>query len=235
MQLRTWTTGRKGRKGFTLIELLVVIAIIAILAAILFPVFSKAREKAQQTLCLSNVKQLAVALKIYESDWEDSVVWAGYWGTPANNVTWPYLIMPYTKNEQIFKCPILGEPLEYPGYGGSPGMGRAGSYTLICDLVNVQIWATPLIPPGEWDWSKIALILDNSRIDYVPNYSWFIDCLGDTQWGGLEFSCIHNDGANVGFADGHAKWVHRNQLEEAYSVERVPFENDTLLFQHIFS
>ena len=61
------------RTGFTLIELLVVIAIIAILAAILFPVFAKAREKAYQTQCLSNTKQLALALLSYASDWDESM------------------------------------------------------------------------------------------------------------------------------------------------------------------
>ena len=56
------------RKGFTLIELLVVIAIIAILAAILFPVFSKAREKARQSACTSNLKQMVLALQIYTQE-----------------------------------------------------------------------------------------------------------------------------------------------------------------------
>ena len=61
------------KKGFTLIELLVVIAIIAILAAILFPVFAKAREKARQTACLSNLKQLGTAMMMYTIDFDDQL------------------------------------------------------------------------------------------------------------------------------------------------------------------
>ena len=59
------------RRGFTLIELLVVIAIIAILAAILFPVFARAREKARQTACLNNVKQLSLAVMQYTQDYDE--------------------------------------------------------------------------------------------------------------------------------------------------------------------
>ncbi|GIV07592.1 MAG: hypothetical protein KatS3mg017_0794 [Fimbriimonadales bacterium] len=60
------------RCGFTLIELLVVIAIIAILAAILFPVFAQAREKARQTQCLSQNKQIGVAAMMYVQDYDET-------------------------------------------------------------------------------------------------------------------------------------------------------------------
>ena len=71
---------KPGRRGFTLIELLVVIAIIAILAAILFPVFAKAREKARQSSCQSNLKQLGLAFAQYHQDYDETMPGL-YWNT----------------------------------------------------------------------------------------------------------------------------------------------------------
>ncbi len=93
------------RKGFTLIELLVVIAIIAILAAILFPVFGRARENARRTSCLSNLKQLGLGTLQYAQDYDERVVPYRVGGGNNPGQSWPDMIYPYVKSEQLFTCP----------------------------------------------------------------------------------------------------------------------------------
>jgi prepilin-type N-terminal cleavage/methylation domain-containing protein len=94
---------RSERSGFTLIELLVVIAIIAILAAILFPVFAQAREKARQSSCLSNVKQIATSYFMYAQDYDGQYTQNRYDGPKP--YTWKSAIFPYVKNIGVFRCP----------------------------------------------------------------------------------------------------------------------------------
>src|SRR4026208_1959709 len=83
------------RTGFTLIELLVVVAIIAILAAILFPVFAQAREKARQTSCLSNMKQVGLAMNMYLGDYDETFPWST--SSQQSGWTWYQSLDPYIK------------------------------------------------------------------------------------------------------------------------------------------
>jgi len=118
----------KHNSGFTLIELLVVIAIIAILAAILFPVFARAKAKAQQTTCLSNLKQLALGVLMYASDWNghaptcfisECVRW---YGNVDAQEYWTGAIYPYVKSGGIYVCPSA--EMRDPAYTDQPLPGR---------------------------------------------------------------------------------------------------------------
>jgi prepilin-type N-terminal cleavage/methylation domain-containing protein len=141
------------RPGFTLIELLVVIAIIAILAAILFPVFAQAREKARQTSCLSNLKQLGTSMLMYASDHDGLFPPAvGRQPTEVNpyEFSWLRRLEPYTKSLGVFICPTSNyRSLEWRSnadilrsYGYPPTVRSAGypAYTLTAAPFGAALW-----------------------------------------------------------------------------------------------
>lgn len=183
------------RRGFTLIELLVVIAIIAILAAILFPVFAKAREKARQASCLSNCKQLALGLMQYCQDYDEvmspvgayeQVVWPN--GSTGGNF-WPVRIYPYTKNIQVYSCPSSS----YVWAGNATGQLTTGYSTVIGGVAL----GTVQYP------SQTAMIGDTEGTGGYTFQQYYYGGPSAPRY----LAGRHNDGANMGFLDGHCKWV----------------------------
>jgi prepilin-type N-terminal cleavage/methylation domain-containing protein/prepilin-type processing-associated H-X9-DG protein len=108
-------------RGFTLIELLVVIAVIALLAALLFPVFAQARENARRIQCLSNARQIGLAMTMYIQDYDETTptVWEDF-NTMTVTDAWN-LLQPYTKNFDVFYCPDRMDT----GCGASEGLTEA--------------------------------------------------------------------------------------------------------------
>jgi prepilin-type N-terminal cleavage/methylation domain-containing protein/prepilin-type processing-associated H-X9-DG protein len=120
---------RKPR-GFTLIELLVVIAIIAILAAILFPVFAQARESARTSSCLSNMKQIGLALRMYGQDYDETypnIRLRDVDGNLNHGMIWKNVVQVYVKNKGVWGCPSNPATTFEPGnpVTGNPGTGIA--------------------------------------------------------------------------------------------------------------
>lgn len=222
------------RRAFTLIELLVVIAIIAILAAILFPVFAKAREKARQSSCLSNLKQISLALVQYSSDYDEKYCINENAVTDANGraVRWFEELQPYMKSEQLGLCPSmsnnvggfqfdtrlhyalqnyyyndrsLGAIFERGGSGPSP-------IAAVQDPAGTVFCADALNWPGEFQFVN------------VPDVGFYI-------WNGYPLFATgqsdllgrHLDGYNVAFLDGHAKWLKAEELYKRDAAGNFPY------------
>ena len=207
------------KKGFTLIELLVVIAIIAILAAILFPVFARAREKARQASCSSNLKQLALGMLMYVQDYDEVFPFEVYCNVPGfPNMCWDrYMayfggngfIMPYVKNTQLWSCPSQPGNL---GFGLDPAYG----YNKFLSRVKLGRLQYP---------AQIVLFADSYGIRWFPYSVSGGCCFGGQAWHHRIGHCVeaegtdgpHNGGANIAFADGHVKWM---------SIRSIPDEDD---------
>lgn len=197
----------RSTRGFTLIELLVVIAIIAILASILFPVFAKAREKARQSSCLSNTKQLAVGLLSYAQDYDESFpiedfVYAGT-GNDAGDGSWRGAVFPYCKNAQIFICPSHRPTgTKFDGRYNDKTMEASYAINDVHQGLAGACVAGSNLGSAE-DASAVVLLLESDGSDEVGGGTTLTH--GWVQGGTAPKR--HNDGANYSFVDGHAKWL----------------------------
>ena len=221
-------------RGFTLIELLVVIAIIAILAAILFPVFAKAREKARQYSCLSNLRQIITAALQYAQDYDE--MWlphrTGGWGSPAFN--WITILQPYVKNEQIFRCPSNRNVISYT-YNFYFG---AGGGKLMATIIYPAYSPAFADANGDSNPRQALIFIPNSMTGGThthlgrrlanpanpPAGSW------NDHANGRVCAYIHNEGANYAFADGHAKWLKASPVRANNCVQPSPVNSMELQF-----
>jgi prepilin-type N-terminal cleavage/methylation domain-containing protein/prepilin-type processing-associated H-X9-DG protein len=242
------------RKGFTLIELLVVIAIIAILAAILFPVFSRAREAARKSACLSNTKQLGQALAMYVQDWDECLptmetpCGAGKNGQ-FTGLDWYEQLMPYVKNTGIFSCPSAQQTSTwkancYPGLHNQPNFICHYGYNVgiqeapFAGIWWGQTWRTAYYRlPAISRPSETVVIADSFVTRIVNNWGdanyainvqiAFANWPPGSSFDGVQCGCPptvvdletakrkwsrHTEGANIVFADGHAKWYKAEQI-----------------------
>jgi prepilin-type N-terminal cleavage/methylation domain-containing protein/prepilin-type processing-associated H-X9-DG protein len=232
------------RGGFTLIELLVVIAIIAILAAILFPVFAKARERAKQSSCLSNLRQVGLAIGMYVTDNDAYPVMS----SPSNwnpRVRWPDRVYRYASSTDIFLCPSANKKVfgkewahlhgtaEYTtrlwgGYGYNYqylGNSRTGT--------NLPFSATETMITAP---SETIVVADTAGVrdanDTVTGGEYVIDppitaARGSGNAAGFYGTTRatpderHNGLVIVSFADGSSKAMKRSRLDD-YNNDGIP-------------
>jgi prepilin-type N-terminal cleavage/methylation domain-containing protein/prepilin-type processing-associated H-X9-DG protein len=202
------STMNHKKHGFTLIELLVVIAIIAILAAILFPVFAKAREKARQSACQSNLKQIGTASLMYAQDYDGRAPCMPGQGRQFDPIK---VYISGGKVQSIMLCPSeqvhgsVGSPPFYSSYGINAGTYNVTYGTTGCEARVLDDIASP----------SLAIFWLETTADAATGtcrYHIYDDTLTNVAY-------RHNDGLNICYVDGHVAW--RNKPVPSATVDPV--------------
>ena len=203
-----------SRRAFTLIELLVVIAIIAILAAILFPVFARARESARQTACRSNIKQMATAVTMYVTDYDEVLPPIGYLDGSGSPVFLPFILNSYVKNSQVWKCNSDFFPIN--NFDGTPidGSVSYGYNYLHLNQIPGPIGLVGVASASISKPSDTIMFLDTAAIQANPEGATLPPGFADSQ--GV---FRHNEFANVAFVDGHVKSWRKLPIEKRVAME----------------
>lgn len=184
---------------FTLIELLITIAIIAILAAMLLPTLNKAREKARETKCMNNLKQLGSALMLYAGDNNDmfpayNLSWQHYYAHSLHDILAPYIKM---KSKNLFYCPSqeVKSNLNYYYRQWTTGYGPNVSYSDFYKGEPIRL-GTKTVQPREdkTSYDKSNWIMADNPVG---------NGIGDQP-------CHGGRGLNVLFFDGHVKWIQKH-------------------------
>lgn len=215
-----------SRRAFTLIELLVVIAIIAILAAILFPVFARAREKARQNSCASNLRQVCLAVIQYQQDYDETQpvtainMGAGNAvypdGSTGQYYLWYHPLQPYMKNVQVLNCPSY-PGTKYTGFYHPPG-GFGGNQNGWSRAIAQFTYPAEfgLIMDAGWNRQTTGITNDldaaSARADGYYLLDW--DLLAAATGGDNSNAPNprHNQQTNVAFLDGHVKSIQTKNL-----------------------
>jgi prepilin-type N-terminal cleavage/methylation domain-containing protein/prepilin-type processing-associated H-X9-DG protein len=229
----------KRHPGFTLIELLVVIAIIAILAAILFPVFAQAREKARSAACLSNLKQVGMATRMYSQDYDEVLVPNYLYSSTTTYQWWPDLLQPYVKNRNVFVCPNWSNFEDYATAPGAPKQRETWSY----GGNNWHWWPggekkdPDLLGPMGVNRVGLSINAAEPSVEFPANTIYLMDAISQEIWsppqqdycndgkgydkptnvkgsparGYVHFR--HQGGFNAVFVDGHAKWLRKTTYD----------------------